>query len=121
MSKDIFIEAAIAPCIGSDHWLVHLEVDLKYPPKSRPFRFISFWNRNSYILKKMEEWWTKSTKQGQNRMHTFQPKLKDLKKRLKKWSREQFGHILKDQLELSNRMVEVQQKMIKYGRSEDLV
>lgn len=71
MSKDIFIEAMILPCMGLDHWLVYLEVDLKDRPKSRPFRFEYFWLRNLDIVKNMEEWWTQRTKQGWNRMHTF--------------------------------------------------
>lgn len=42
MSKDIFIEASILPCMGLDHWSVCLEVDLKDRTKNRPFRFEYF-------------------------------------------------------------------------------
>jgi len=121
ISNGIFIEATILPCMGSDHWPVRLEVDLKVRSKNRPFRFEAFWLRYLDILKKMEEWWTQSTQQGHNRTHTFQLKLKELKKRLKNWKKEEFWHILRNQMELNQRMADIQQKMINGGRIEEMV
>eukprot|EP00253_Pinus_taeda_P035223 PITA_35223 len=34
MSRDILVEAMILPGLGSDHWLVKLEIDLKASPKN---------------------------------------------------------------------------------------
>jgi len=44
----------------------------------------------------MEEWWEESEQQGRNSMHTFQLKLKELKKNLRKCNKEEFGHNIKD-------------------------
>ena len=46
MMKDVYIEAMILPIVGSDHWPIKLEIDLKQSPKRRPFRFESFWLRD---------------------------------------------------------------------------
>jgi len=54
-------------------------------------------------------------------MDTFQLKHKELKKKLKKWNKEEFGHIIKDQNEINKCMAEFQQQTIYEGRSEELV
>jgi len=33
---------------------------------------------------------------GRNKMHTFQLKLKEMKSKLKKWNKEEFGNILEE-------------------------
>ena len=54
-------------------------------------------------------------------MHTFQLKLKEIKQRIKKWNKEDFGNILKDQEELKNKMETVQLQIITEGRSKLIV
>lgn len=76
MNKDIFVEAQILPSLGSDHWQIKLEVDIKVLHGKRPFRFESFWLRDPSFIKKLEEWWCQSTIQCKGKMRLFQLKLK---------------------------------------------
>eukprot|EP00253_Pinus_taeda_P018718 PITA_18718 len=69
MNKDIFIEAKIMPSLGSDHWPIRLEVDIKVNQGKRPFRFETFWLRDPEFIKKAEEWWRQSTIQGKGKMY----------------------------------------------------
>lgn len=84
IGKDIFYEATILPCQGSDHWPIKLEI------------------ARSNLHKKMEQWWKNNEIEikGRNKMHALQLRLKDLKGKIKKWNREEFGHIQKDQEKL---------------------
>jgi len=70
----------------------------------------------------MKEWWrgTENVMEGRNQMHTFQLRLKDLKGRIKKWNKEEFGNIQKEQEILQIKMKQIQHKIIKEGRSEEL-
>jgi len=77
--------------MGSDHWPIRLEIDIKKNSCKRPFRFEAFWLRNSQFLSRIEEWWTQSTQKGKGKMHTFQLKLKELKGKIKKWNKDKFG------------------------------
>jgi len=43
-----------------------------------------------------------------------------MKQKIKKWNQEEFGNIIQDQQQLNQRMMEIQQEMIKEGRSEEL-
>eukprot|EP00253_Pinus_taeda_P035962 PITA_35962 len=52
-------------------------------------------------------------------MHTFQLKLKELKERIKKWNKEEFGNILEEKQKLETEMEEIQQKIINEGRTEE--
>lgn len=54
---DIFIEVMILPRMGSDHWPIKLELDIKASPKKHPFRFEAFWLRDQKFMTKVEEWW----------------------------------------------------------------
>ena len=45
-------------------------------------------------------------------MHTFQLKLKELKGKIKKWNKEEFGNILEDKQKLEGEMADLQQKII---------
>eukprot|EP00253_Pinus_taeda_P003988 PITA_03988 len=60
LNKDVFIEARILPGLGSDHWPICLEIDIKKTNIKKPFRFESFWLRNPDFLNKLEEWWNRS-------------------------------------------------------------
>jgi len=46
INRDMYIEAMILPVMGSNHWPIMLEIDLKTSPKKCPFRFEAFWLRN---------------------------------------------------------------------------
>jgi len=52
-------------------------------------------------------------------MHTLQLRLKELKGKIKKWNREEFGNIQKDQEKLQLDMRRIQQQIIE-GRTEEL-
>eukprot|EP00253_Pinus_taeda_P033576 PITA_33576 len=93
LNKDVFIEARILPGLGSDHWPICLEIDIKKTNIKKPFRFESFWLRNPDFLNKLEEWWNQSQVRGQCKMHTFQLRLKELKQKIRKWNKEDFGNI----------------------------
>jgi len=45
-------------------------------------------------------------------VHTIQLKLKEIKRKIKKWNREEFGNIMEAKLELEREMEEIQQKII---------
>jgi len=108
MMKDVYIGAMILPVVGSDHWPIKLEIDLKQSPKRRSFRFESFWLRDQKFLPKIEEWWTKSRRSGRSKMQTFQLKLKELRGKIKKWNKEEFRDIFKEQQRLEQKMSELQ-------------
>ena len=119
MMKDVFIEATILLVAGSDHWQIKLEIDLKQRPSNKPFRFESFWLRKEGLIEKLEEWWRKSEQKGKNKMHTFQLKLKELKDKIKRWNKEEFGNIMEEKKRLEQRMEELQQMDILEGIQED--
>eukprot|EP00253_Pinus_taeda_P024774 PITA_24774 len=54
-------------------------------------------------------------------MHTFQLNLKELKGRIKKWNKEEFGNIMEDKQKLEREMESLQQKMIMEGRTEESI
>eukprot|EP00253_Pinus_taeda_P029331 PITA_29331 len=54
-------------------------------------------------------------------MHTFQLKLKELKGKIKRWNKEEFGNILEDKQKLEEEMVDIQQKIILEGRTEESI
>eukprot|EP00253_Pinus_taeda_P035189 PITA_35189 len=119
MLKDVFIEATILPVAGSDHWPVKLEVDLKQRPPNKPFRFEAFWLRNEGLMEKLEEWWRMSDQRGKNKMHTFQLKLKEMKNKIKKWNKEEFGNIMEGKKRLEQRMEDLQHMDIIEGIKEE--
>ena len=119
MNRDVFIEVKIMPTVGSDHWPVRLEIDIKNNSGRKPFRFEAFLLRNPLFLQKAEEWWTQSTVQGKGRMHTFQLKLKELKGRIKKWNKEEFGNIMEEKQKLEKDMEALRQQIIMEGRTEE--
>ena len=53
-------------------------------------------------------------------MHTPQLRLKELKGKIKKWNRDEFGNIQKDQEKLQTDMKRIRQKIIEDGRTEEL-
>lgn len=103
MNKDVFVEANIMPSLCSDHWPIRLEVDIRWNLGRRPFRFETFWLRDPEFIKKMEEWWTQSTVKGKGKMHTFQLKLKELKGKIRRWNKEEFGNIMEEKQNLKER------------------
>eukprot|EP00253_Pinus_taeda_P033889 PITA_33889 len=112
-------EAKILPGLGSDHWPICLEIDIKKIKGKKPFRFEAFWLRNLDFLHRVEEWWTQSQARGQGKMHIFQLKLKEIKNRIRKWNREEFGHIMEDKQKLEKEMEDIQQQIILEGRDEE--
>lgn len=53
-------------------------------------------------------------------MHSFQIRLKQLKAEIKRWDRLEFGNIHQDQIQLNEKMKEIQQQIILHGRTEEL-
>lgn len=53
-------------------------------------------------------------------MHTLQLRQKELKGKIKKWNKEEFGTIQKDQEKLQTYMKRTQQKIIEEGRTKEL-
>eukprot|EP00253_Pinus_taeda_P010380 PITA_10380 len=51
----------------------------------------------------------------------FQLKLKELKGKIKKWNKEEFGNILEDKQKLEGEMADLQQKIILEGRTEESI
>ena len=107
------------PVMGSDHWPIRLEIDIKKNSCKKPFKFEAFWLRNPQFLPKLEEWWIQSTQKGKGKMHTFQLKLKELKGKIKKWNKDEFGNIMEEKQKLEKEMEEIQQKIITEGRNEE--
>ena len=120
---DIFYEASILPSAGLNHWPIKLEIALNNQSKRRPFRFKSFWLRAPDFLDKVRGWWqdNKSGKEGLSKMRSFQQRLKEIKSKIKKWNKEEFGNIQQEQSKLQGRMESIQQKIILEGRSQALV
>jgi len=48
-------------------------------------------------------------------MHTFQLRLKEVRDKIKKWNKEEFGNILEEKKHLEQRMEELQQMDILEG------
>ena len=92
---DFFYEAFILPSSGSNHWPIKLEIALNNQNKKIPFRFESFWLRAPDFLDKVRGWWqdNKNGKEGHNKMHSFQLRLKEIKSKIKKWNKEEFCNI----------------------------
>jgi len=95
IGMDIFYEASILSSIGSDLWPIKLEIAMNNQNKKRPFRFESFWLRDPKFSNRVKNWWQESKMgtEGKNKMYTFQIKLKDLKGKIRKWIKEEFGNI----------------------------
>eukprot|EP00253_Pinus_taeda_P033710 PITA_33710 len=108
LNRDVFIETKILPGLGSDHWLIRLEINIKKNKGKKPFRFETFWLRNPEFLHKVEEWWTQSRVKGKGKMHTIQLKLKEIKSKIRKWNREEFGHIMEEKQKLEQEMEDIQ-------------
>eukprot|EP00253_Pinus_taeda_P015690 PITA_15690 len=119
LNKYVFIEAKILPSLGSNHWPIRLEIDIKKNKGKKPFRFEAFWLRNPDFLHKVEQWWTQSQVKGKGKMHTFQLKLKEIKGKIRKWNREEFGHIMEEKQKLEKEMEDIQQQIILEGRDEE--
>eukprot|EP00253_Pinus_taeda_P015290 PITA_15290 len=105
--------------LGSDHWPIRLEIDIKKNNGKKPFRFKTFWLINPEFLRKMEEWWTQSRVKGKGKMHTIQLKLKEIKCKIKKWNKEEFGNIMEEKQKLEKEMEDIQQRIILEGRDEE--
>lgn len=97
--KYIFYEATILLCLGSDHWPIKLEIAMNQQNQNILLRFEAFWFRDPTFIEKIKNWWkeTHTGIEGRNKMHTLQLKLKDLKGRVKKQNKEEFGNIRKEQ------------------------
>ena len=76
VSRDIYYEAAILPALGSDHWPITFEIDIKASSKNRSFRFELFWLRDPRFIEKVKNWWNANPARGNNKMHSFQLRLK---------------------------------------------
>eukprot|EP00253_Pinus_taeda_P011164 PITA_11164 len=119
LNRDVFIETKILPGLGSDHWPIRLEIDIKKNNGKKPFRFKAFWLINPEFLQKMEEWWTQSRVKGKGKMHTIQLKLKEIKCKIKNWNKEEFGNIMEEKQKLEKEMEDIQQRIILEGRDEE--
>lgn len=53
LNRDVFVEEKILPSLGSDHWPIQLEVDIKKIKGRKPFKFESFWLRDPQFIKKI--------------------------------------------------------------------
>eukprot|EP00253_Pinus_taeda_P029063 PITA_29063 len=119
LNQHMFIEAKILPSLGSYHWPIRLDIDIKKFKGKKPFRFESFWLRDPQFIKKVQEWWNQSTVRGKGKMHTLQLKLKEIKRRIKEWNRKEFGNIMEAKQKLEREMEDIQQKIILEGRDDD--
>lgn len=54
INRDVYYEASILPCMGSVHWPIRLEVDMKQGKTKRPFGFEAFWLRDPTFLGKLK-------------------------------------------------------------------
>lgn len=120
VSLDMYYEAGILPTLGSDHWPIRLEIDVKESPQNRPFRFELFWLRDLGFMEKFKNWWCSNLIRGHNNMHSFQLHLKQLKAEIKRWNHTEFGNIHQDQIRLNEKMKAIQQQIILHGWTEEL-
>lgn len=56
IGKDIFYEATILLCSGSDHWPIKLEITMNQQNQNRTFRFEAFWLSETTFIDKTKEW-----------------------------------------------------------------
>eukprot|EP00253_Pinus_taeda_P022996 PITA_22996 len=52
-------------------------------------------------------------------MHTIELKLKEIKGKIKKWNKEEFGNIMEEKQKLEKEMEDIQQRIILEGRDEE--
>ena len=97
MNKDVFVEAKIIPSLGSDHWPIRLEIDMKKIQGKRPFRFEAFWTKHPSFMQNIQRWWTQATIRSDNIMYIFQQKLKTIKINLKRWNKNTFWRHISSQ------------------------
>lgn len=57
VSVDVFYEGSILPTLGSYHWPISMEVDMKEFQKKHPFQFETFWLRDPNFLENAKGWW----------------------------------------------------------------
>ena len=81
------------PFGGSNHWLIHLEVQSIGTPRNRPFRFENISLSHLDFNSNIDKWWSEDLNVQGTRMFLLQKRLKHIKLRLKEWNKKEFGNI----------------------------
>jgi hypothetical protein len=114
------MEASILLVVGSNHWPIFLNIDVKVSPSNDLLDLKNFWLSHPDFLGNIQKWWDNAKISNGSLMYCFQQCLKNLKLQLKLWNKSVFGNIFQAQQQLESKMENLQQQIILNGRSEDL-
>jgi hypothetical protein len=101
MLEGIALEASILNIHGSDHWPIHLWMDVPASLGKKPFWFEKFWLNHPDFQENIQDWWRQVEVPRGSKMFRFQQKLKNLKQIIKIWNKQTFGNIFDSQKQLS--------------------
>ena len=104
------LKGTVLPSARSYHWPIKLEWKNVGTNLRKPFRFKKLWLLQPDFPEKLKEWWEEIPTIRGTRMYQFQPKLKILKSKIKKWNKESFGNMFQAKAELDKKIKEVQTK-----------
>lgn len=113
LDKEIIV--GILPFGGSDHWPVQMEIKGIGTPRNRPFRFENMWLSHPEFISNIEEWWAEDLQTQGSTMFLLHKRLKHIKLKLKAWNKEEFGNIFAGKKAVENKILELNQDLIKEG------
>eukprot|EP00253_Pinus_taeda_P022559 PITA_22559 len=112
---------SILPIASSDQWPISLQWKNPGNSNRKPFKFEAFSLTHLQFKNMVKSAWESFIPNGSSTMYKFQQRLKHIKRKIKAWNYTTFGNIFQEKKVLEKSMRELQQKIIRGGRTEELV